>query len=402
MRVSKKRSLAVFGIATLTAFIGSFAVASVASARATNAYELGDAFYRDLHKRDFNLLQEPNEVDSFQKYRDDLYTRYANRALSQVSSITADFMRGLFGQGFRLQSQVIWERTRGLQTDFAMGVPLLPYAVGKDKVALQLQAGLTQWEGVRQQERLDLSLGISARYKAQAGSPFAFGAPAILYGINAFYDVNEQTGLARFGAGFDIQSQNLQLRLNAYLAAEQDWQNTNYGYQERALSGLEFIADYDITPSLRLQANVSTWENFATTTGADLGMKWESTIGAAWQMNPYLSLQSSYVFDETKTTQHDYILGLQAKFPPRPLARSPQKQLDLYNLIDRESRIDYQERVAPVPRPPPRTHRIHSGTTIYHRAFSIGVCAQYSPNNYHANRGWGRQARAMLLNLVRR
>ena len=241
----------------------------------------------------------------------------------------------LFDEGFQLDSSLNWVFGKNIEGEIDAVVPL--WSGGGH--AVFVQPGFVFWTGLADEERIDGNLGIAYRTSLTKD---------IIGGASVFYDRDFKQGHSRISFGADVQSGFLHGAANYYqpLSDEEDGRE---GFVEEALRGTDFrlAIQRDI---MCVSGNLGYWRF----EGDDsVEADWEISYGfdAGVRIFPGVFLEGGWEYhDEDVSLDSRWNAGLAFRFslPDFEGASYGDGSIssNLYQIVDREKRILYEERVA--------------------------------------------------------
>ena len=241
----------------------------------------------------------------------------------------------LLGEGFQLDSSLSWVFGETIQGEVDAVVPL--WSRGRHVVFAQ--PGAVFWTGIEEEERIDGNLGVVYRTMSDNG---------VVSGISLFYDHDFQIGHSRLGIGVDAQSGSFYGAFNYYHPLS-DTQDGREGYVEDALQGMDINLAIESNVT-RFGSNVGYWK-FQGDEDVKDDWKFSYGVDAGFRIIPGIFLEGSLQsHDKDVSLGQRAKVGLAFKFSlPDFKGKSygdGSGPSDLYKIVERESRILYEEREA--------------------------------------------------------
>ncbi|MCY4052316.1 MAG: inverse autotransporter beta domain-containing protein, partial [Hyphomicrobiales bacterium] len=245
----------------------------------------------------------------------------------------------LFEERFRLTSGIGWVWGENVTGELDALIPLLDNELSDGTgQALFLQPGAIFWPGLEGENRIDANLGLVYRRHF---------TPDIVVGGSAFYDYDFKQGGQRVGLGLDLQSGILHTALNYYHPLD-DWQEGRTGYVEQPLQGADFRLGAAWS-HLQLDANLGIWRFEGE---EEEKTKWRPAFGveAGYRVLPGVFLQGGYEqHDSDDSLDSRWNAGLAFRFslPGFEGGEGGNGRMaapDLWELVEREKRVLYEER----------------------------------------------------------
>ena len=241
----------------------------------------------------------------------------------------------LFDEGFQLDSSLNWVFGESIEGEIDAVVPL--WSGGGH--AVFAQPGFVFWTGLADEERIDGNLGVVYRTGLTSN---------VIGGASVFYDRDFQQGHSRVSFGADVQSGFFHGAANYYqpLSDEQDGRE---GFIEEALRGMDFrlALQRDV---MRVSGNLGYWRF----EGDDsVEADWEISYGldAGVRIFPGVFLEGGWEHhDEDVSIDSRWNAGLAFRFSLPDFKGASygdgSMSSNLYQIVEREKRILYEERVA--------------------------------------------------------
>ena len=146
-----------------------------------------------------------------------------------------------------------------------------------------VQNGVTRWRDEHGFQRSDVRLGFVHRYAL-----FEQPGDGVL-GTSMFVQENLERGHARVVTGLEYLDRWGQGSLSYYMPVT-DWRPGRYGYEERALEGMELGYGTDLTNTINLSAGAGRWES---KDGSDAWVE-QGRLGIGWQPHPWFELRGGW------------------------------------------------------------------------------------------------------------
>ena len=215
----------------------------------------------------------------------------AEQMFSSMSDLALQFIdrygKTYFGQHFQVDHRLSLSASTGtLSADLDVVIPLNSFgSVPGDTVTQSffVQQGLTRWRDGNGFQRNDVRFGVVHRFELNE-----LPGPGVL-GASAFFQENLERGHARLTTGLEYFGRWGKGSLS-YYSPMTDWKPGRFGYEERALAGMEFDIGSDLTRTINFNAAVGRWEN------KDGSGEWlnRGRLGIRWQPHPWFALQGSW------------------------------------------------------------------------------------------------------------
>ena len=222
-------------------------------------------------------------------------TSVSDCAVDQVFSYLADYAlqfveahgKSQFGEHFHIDRRLGLTASSGtLSADLDVVVPLTALSsVESDAVTRSffVQNGLTRWRDEHGFQRSDVRLGFVHRY-ALHEEP----GDGVL-GTSMFVQENLERGHTRVVTGFEYLDRWGQGSLSYYMPVT-DWVPGRFGYEERALEGVELGYGADLTNTINLSAGAGRWQS---RDGADAWVN-QGRLDIGWQPHPWFRLRGGW------------------------------------------------------------------------------------------------------------
>ena len=241
----------------------------------------------------------------------------------------------LFDEGFQLDSSLNWVFGEAIEGELDVVVPVWD---GNGQ-AVFIQPGLVFWTGLADEERIDGNLGVVYRTGL---------ADDVIGGASVFYDHDFKQGHSRISFGADVQSGFFHGAANYYQPLR-DEEDGREGFIEEALRGIDFriAIQRDI---MRASANLGYWR-FEGEEAVEAD--WEISYGfdAGIRVFPGVFLEGGWErHDEDVSLDNRWNAGLEFRFSLPDFKGASygdgSMSSNLYQVVEREKRILYEERVA--------------------------------------------------------
>ena len=259
----------------------------------------------------------------------------SNQMLSGLMEIAFQFGdkygRSLFGSHFQIERRLdLSPSGGGISGDLDAVIPVNSFtSVSGEMVtrALFLQNGLSRWRDEHGHQRNDVRLGMVHRIATSKRRD------AGVFGTSVFFQENLERGTGRIVTGFDYSEGRGNGSLSYFMPVT-DWRTGRFGYEERALKGLEFELRSDATSTIKLDAAVGRWES------KDDSGDWltRGRLGVRWQPHPWFGLRGSW--DDIGTTGDSLGLHVVIELPFGASERMQARWRGLTELNSSESEID--------------------------------------------------------------
>ena len=223
------------------------------------------------------------------------FTAATDCAVDQVFSSLADSAlqfveqhgKAQFGEHFHIDRQLgLVASTGTLSADLDVVVPLTALSSVEDDAVTRsffVQNGVTRWRDEHGFHRSDVRLGFVHRYALydQPGEG--------VLGASMFVQENLERGHTRVVTGLEYLDRWGQGSLSYYMPVT-DWRPGRYGYEERAIEGVELGYGADLTNTINLSAAAGRWES---KDGSDAWTD-QGRLGIGWQPHPWFELRGGW------------------------------------------------------------------------------------------------------------
>ena len=241
----------------------------------------------------------------------------------------------LFDEGFQIDSSLNWVFGENIEGEVDAVVPL--WSGGGH--AVFVQPGFVFWTGLADEERIDGNLGIAYRTGLTKD---------VIGGASIFYDRDFKQGHSRVSFGADVQSGFLHGAANYYqpLSDEEDGRE---GFVEEALRGMDFRLAFQ-RDVMRVSGNLGYWR-FEGDDTVEADWKISYGLDAGVRIFPGVFLEGGWErHDEDVSIDSRWNAGLAFRFSLPDFKGASygdgSMSSNLYQVVDREKRILYEERVA--------------------------------------------------------
>ena len=194
--------------------------------------------------------------------------------------------REVFGEHFQLVGDLKYLSEAGLGADLDAVLPLsqsvLPEG-GPAGSSFFFQQGITRWWNSRSNSRSDLRHGVVHRFRVSAKPD------ADIVGVSTFYQHNAEHGHQVAVLGADYAGRWLTGSAK-YFKPTTGWRSAEFGYEERALEGLELNLNFNVTTTVRADITGYRWQSEDASDEWLLGTR----LGFDWRPHPWLSLNAAY------------------------------------------------------------------------------------------------------------
>ena len=244
----------------------------------------------------------------------------------------------LFDGKFQIDSSLNWVFGERIEGEVDVVVPLW----SGDGHVVFAQPGLALWTGIADEDRIDTNLGVVYRTNLLN----TLTGIDVISGVSVFYDNNFRRGHSRVSIGMDAQHREFRGAFNYYEPLSDD-KRGRAGYIEDAIRGMDarFAFQRDI---MRLSANLGYWRYEGDGRSKS---EWELSYGldASVRIVDGVFIEGGYEkHDDDASIGERLNLGVAFKFSlPDFKGRSYEDvsmSSDLYQIVDREKRILYEER----------------------------------------------------------
>ena len=222
-------------------------------------------------------------------------TAVSDCAIEQVFSSLADSAlqfveahgKSQFGEHFHIDRRLGLTASSGtLSADLDVVVPLTALSSVEDDAVTRsffVQNGVTRWRDEHGFQRSDVRLGLVHRYALhdQPGEG--------VLGTSMFVQENLERGHTRVVTGLEYLDRWGQGALSYYMPVT-EWRPGRYGYEERALEGVELGYGTDLTDTINLNAGAGRWES-KDGTGAWVD---QGRLGVGWQPHPWFEMRGGW------------------------------------------------------------------------------------------------------------
>ena len=209
--------------------------------------------------------------------------------------------KSLFGRHFQIERRLDFSPSAGgISGDLDAVIPMNSFTSASGDLvtrALFLQNGLTRWRDEHGHQRNDARLGLVHR------TATSMRPDAAVFGTSVFLQENLERGHGRIVTGLDYSDKWGRGSLSYFIPIT-DWRAGRFGYEERALEGLEFEFGSEVTRTIKLEAAAGRWES------EDGSGDWltRGRLAVRWQPHPWFGLRGNW--DDIGTP--DDSLGLHA------------------------------------------------------------------------------------------
>ena len=205
-----------------------------------------------------------------------------------------------------------------------------------------MQHGITRWNDAHGEVRNDARFGGAYRF-AHGGNRSG------VYGISALLQQNREYGHERMVAGLDYTGVWGNGSLSWYRPLT-DWLPGRPGYEERALEGVNFALNLNLTTSVDMHAGVSRWQR---SIGSDATYT-QSSFGLDWRPHEWLAFGADWRdagADSTAAYRAKLEIPLGGARKPKPrwigfgvVGDAVAQPVNIYRGLTHATRIEYAER----------------------------------------------------------
>ena len=222
-------------------------------------------------------------------------TSVSDCAVDQVFSYLADSAlqfveahgKAQFGEHFHIDRRLGLTASSGtLSADLDVVLPLTALSSVEDDAVTRsffVQNGVTRWRDEHGFQRSDVRLGFVHRYAL-----FEQPDDGVL-GTSMFVQENLERGHARVVTGVEYLDRWGQGSLSYYMPVTA-WRPGRYGYEERALEGVELGYGTDLTNTINLSAGAGRWQS---KDGTDAWVD-QGRLDVGWQPHPWFQLRGGW------------------------------------------------------------------------------------------------------------
>ena len=211
---------------------------------------------------------------------------------SSLAGATLQFVeqhgKSRFGEHFHIDRRLGLTVSSGtLSADLDVVMPLTALSSVEDDAVPRsffVQNGVTRWRDEHGFPRSDVRLGVVRRYALYKQPDDG------VLGTSIFLQQNLERGHARMVTSFEYLDRWGQGSLSYYMPVT-DWREAGrYGYEERAIAGVELNYGTDLTNTINLNVAAGRWEN-KNSSGAwtDRGR-----LDIGWQPHPWFELRGGW------------------------------------------------------------------------------------------------------------
>ena len=197
-----------------------------------------------------------------------------------------EYGQEVFGEHFQLVGDLTYLSEAGLGADLDAVVPLSQSASpegGPTSSSFFFQQGITRWWNSGSNRRSDLRHGVVHRFRVSAKPN------ADIFGISTFYQHNAEHGHQVLVSGVDYAGRWLGGSAK-YFKPTTGWRSADFGYEERALEGVELSLNFNVTTTVRADVTGYRWQSEDVSEEWNLGTR----LGFDWRPHPWLTLNADY------------------------------------------------------------------------------------------------------------
>ena len=188
-----------------------------------------------------------------------------------------------FGEHFQFFGDLTYQSGAGFQNDLDVVIPLA--FTDKDqrkRSSLFLQQGITRWHDSEGESRDDFRIGLAYRFRL-TDKP-----DSDVVGLSAFSLHNAEWGHQVLASRLDYAGRWGTGSFTYFLPGT-DWRPAEFGFEERALEGMELGLNLKVTTTILANLTAYRWQ---AEDGSD---KWEdgARVGLDWRPHSWLTLSAS-------------------------------------------------------------------------------------------------------------
>ena len=206
--------------------------------------------------------------------------------LDSGMTFTNTYGKEVFGERFQLTGNLSYESEAGLNADLDAVIPLsqsVSLEGGLAGSSVFFQQGITRWWNSRSKRRTDLRHGVVHRFRVSANPN------ADIVGVSTFYQHNAEHGHQVLVSGLDYAGRWLNGSAKHFTPTT-GWRSADFGYEERALDGVELNLNFNVTSTIRADVTGYRWQSEDASEEWNLG----SRLGFDWRPHPWLTLNAAY------------------------------------------------------------------------------------------------------------
>ena len=260
-----------------------------------------------------------------------------------------EYGKKAFGENFQFFGDLTYQSGTGFMNDLDVVIPLGFTESLTDRRArssLFLQQGITRWRDSEGDSRDDLRFGVAYRFRL-TDKP-----DSDIVGMSAFTLHSAEWGHRVLASRVDYAGRWGTGSLTYFLPAT-SWRPADFGYEERALEGMELGLNLKLTTTIR--TNLTAYRRQADD-GSD---EWKkgARIGVDWRPHPWLSFTAGHDGIGSKKDSSSFLarvsvpIGGSSKQKPRwegfgvSPKNGPPSVFNLWRPVDKIGRIKVARRI---------------------------------------------------------
>ena len=206
-----------------------------------------------------------------------------NLMLKKSIESTDTFGKKVFGAHFQFFGDLSYQSGAGLQNDLDVVIPLaFTDEDQRKRSSLFLQQGITRWRDAEGESRDDLRIGVAYRFRL-TDKP-----DSDVVGLSAFSLHNAEWGHQVLASRADYAGRWGTGSFTYFLPGT-DWRPTDFGFEERALEGMELALNFKLTTTISTNLTAYRWQ---AEDGSD---EWSdgARVGVDWRPHSWLSFSAT-------------------------------------------------------------------------------------------------------------